>query len=132
MHPAREGSLVLSVTGPGADGRETCDVVDIGPRRGTDLAEIPIRYRQRRGPSAGRTSSRQCQALAAVALAGLGIAALPNFPVDEHLVAGRPVAIPTDYLLPEAGIFVVHPPGEHPACKVRILTELLIDHFGSA
>ena len=49
---------MLSVTGPGADGRETRDVVDIGPRRGTDLAEIPIRYRQRRGASAGRVSSR--------------------------------------------------------------------------
>ena len=58
MLPAREGSLVLSVAGPGADGPETRDVLGIGPRRGIDLVEISIRYRQRRGPSAGRVSSR--------------------------------------------------------------------------
>jgi hypothetical protein len=44
MHPAREGSLVLSVAGPGADGPETRDVLGIGPRRGIDLVEISIRY----------------------------------------------------------------------------------------
>src|SRR5216684_3078972 len=58
MHPAREGSLALSVAGPGADGPETRDVLGTGPRRGIDLVEISIRYRQRRGPSAGRVSSR--------------------------------------------------------------------------
>jgi hypothetical protein len=58
MHPARGGSLVLSVAGPGADGPETRDVPGIGPRRGIDLVEISIRYRLRRGRSAGRASSR--------------------------------------------------------------------------
>ena len=31
------GTLVLSVAGPGADGPETRDVLGIGPRRGIDL-----------------------------------------------------------------------------------------------
>jgi hypothetical protein len=50
MHQARESSLVLSVAGPGADGPETRDVLGIGPRRGIDLVETSIRYRQRRVP----------------------------------------------------------------------------------
>jgi hypothetical protein len=36
----------------------------------------------------------------------------------------------TRFPLPEAGIFVVRPPGAYPARKVRVLTELLIEHFG--
>ena len=36
----------------------------------------------------------------------------------------------TRYPPPEAGIFGVRPPGAHPARKIRVLTELLIEHFG--
>jgi hypothetical protein len=36
----------------------------------------------------------------------------------------------TRYPPPEAGLFVVRPPGQYPARKVRVLTELLIEHFG--
>jgi hypothetical protein len=63
MHQAREGSLVLSVAGPGADEPETRDVLGIGPRRGIDLVETSIRYRQRRGPPAERVRAEQYQAL---------------------------------------------------------------------
>jgi DNA-binding transcriptional LysR family regulator len=35
------------------------------------------------------------------------------------------------YPLPEGGIFIVRPPGRHPARKIRALTEILIEHFGS-
>jgi len=40
------------------------------------------------------------------------------------------VEVMTDCPLPEAGIFVVRPPGEHPARKVRVLTDLLVEHYG--
>jgi len=30
---------------------------------------------------------------------------------------------------PPAGIYVVRPPGQHPARKVRVLTEMLIECF---
>jgi len=40
MHPAREGSLVLWVTGPGADRPETRDVLGIGLSRGIDFASL--------------------------------------------------------------------------------------------
>jgi DNA-binding transcriptional LysR family regulator len=78
----------------------------------------------------GRFKADNCTALAAAAVAGLGVAALPDFAIDEHIASGALVAIMTDYPLPEAGIFVVRPPGEHPAPKVRVLTELLIEHCG--
>jgi DNA-binding transcriptional LysR family regulator len=69
-------------------------------------------------------------ALAAAAVAGLGIAALPDFLTEKELASGALVALMNSYPLPEAGIFILRPPGHHPARKVRVLTELLIEHFG--
>jgi hypothetical protein len=34
------------------------------------------------------------------------------------------------YALTEGGIFLIRPPGQNPARKIRVLTELLIEHFG--
>jgi hypothetical protein len=36
----------------------------------------------------------------------------------------------TRYPTAQASIFVVRPPGAHPARKVRVVTALLIEHFG--
>jgi DNA-binding transcriptional LysR family regulator len=69
-------------------------------------------------------------ALAAAAVAGLGVAALPDFLTENHLACGALVPVMTRYPPPEAGIFVVRPPGQHPARKIRVLAELLIEHFG--
>jgi DNA-binding transcriptional LysR family regulator len=78
----------------------------------------------------GRFKADNGTALAAAAVAGLGIAALPDFLTDEHVAAGRLVPVMIKYPLPEAGIYVVRPPGSHPSRKVRVLTDLLIEHFG--
>jgi DNA-binding transcriptional LysR family regulator len=78
----------------------------------------------------GRFKADHGTALAAAAVAGLGIAALPDFLTENHLASGALVAVMTRYPPPEGGIFVVRPPGPHPARKVRVLTELLIEHFG--
>jgi DNA-binding transcriptional LysR family regulator len=69
-------------------------------------------------------------ALAAAAVAGLGIAWLPDHLIKGHLDSGALVQVMPLYPIPTAGIFVVRPPGQHPARKVRVLTELLIEHFG--
>ena len=69
-------------------------------------------------------------ALVAAAVAGLGIAALPNFLTEKEIASGALVALMKSYPLPEGGLFIVRPPGHHPARKVRVLTELLIEHFG--
>ncbi len=78
----------------------------------------------------GRFKADNGTALAAAAVAGLGVAALPDFLTETHLASGALVAVMTRYPPPEAGIYVVRPPGQHPARKVRVLTELLIEHFG--
>jgi DNA-binding transcriptional LysR family regulator len=77
----------------------------------------------------GRFKADNGIALAAAAVAGLGIAALPDFLIEEHIASGALVAVMTKLPLPEAGIFVLRPPGDNPARKVRVLTELLIKHF---
>jgi len=78
----------------------------------------------------GRFKADNGVALVAAAIAGLGIAALPDFLVEEHLVSGALVEVMTRYPPPQAGIYVVRPPGQHPARKIRVLTELLIERFG--
>jgi len=78
----------------------------------------------------GRFKADNGLALAAAAVAGLGIAALPDFLTEKELASGALVALMNSYPLTEVGIFVIRPPGHHPARKVRLLTELLIEHFG--
>jgi DNA-binding transcriptional LysR family regulator len=78
----------------------------------------------------GRFKADNGTALAAAAVAGLGIAALPDFLIADHVASGALVPVMTRYPPPEAGLYVVRPPGQHPARKIRVLTELLIEHFG--
>jgi DNA-binding transcriptional LysR family regulator len=78
----------------------------------------------------GRFKADNGLALAAAAVAGLGIAALPEFLIEKDLASGALVVLMNRYPLAEIGIFIVRPPGHHPARKVRVLTELLIEHFG--
>jgi DNA-binding transcriptional LysR family regulator len=69
-------------------------------------------------------------ALAAAAVAGLGIAWLPDRLIKGYLDSGALVQVMARYPVPTGGMFVVRPPGQHSARKVRVLTELLIEHFG--
>jgi len=78
----------------------------------------------------GRFKADNGTALAAAAVAGLGIAQLPDFLIDEYVASGALVPVMTRFPVTEAGIFVVRPPGAYPSRKIRVLTELLIEHFG--
>jgi DNA-binding transcriptional LysR family regulator len=78
----------------------------------------------------GRFKADNGAALAAAAIAGLGIASLPDFLTETALASGALVPVMARYPLPEGGIFIVRPPGRHPARKIRALTEILIEHFG--
>lgn len=78
----------------------------------------------------GRFKADNGVAIAAAALAGLGIAGLPDFLVADHLASGALVRVLTRYPLPEAGLYVVRPPASHPARKIRVLTDLLMERFG--
>lgn len=79
----------------------------------------------------GRFKADNGVALLAAALEGLGIARLPYGLTDEHIAAGTLVEVMPKHPPPAAGIFVVRPPGQHPAKKVRVLTEMLIECFDS-
>lgn len=76
----------------------------------------------------GRFKADNGIALVAAAVAGLGIAYVPDWLTDEHVAAGALVPVMTRYPPPPAGAFVVRPPGQHPARKIRVLTELLIEY----
>jgi DNA-binding transcriptional LysR family regulator len=78
----------------------------------------------------GRFKADNGVALTVAALAGLGIAALPDFLIAEHLASGALVPVMTRYTFPDGGIYVVRPPGLHPTRKIRVLTELLLEYFG--
>lgn len=80
----------------------------------------------------GRFKADNGVALVAAAVAGIGIAMLPDGIMTEHLASGALVPVMTRYPIAPAGIFVVRPPGQHPTRKIRVLTELLIECFGEA
>lgn len=77
----------------------------------------------------GRFKADNASALAAAAAAGLGIARLPDCFTHDYVASGALVPIMTRYPPPPAGAYVVRPPGQHPARKVRVLTEMLIEHI---
>lgn len=78
----------------------------------------------------GRFKADNGTALVAAATAGLGIAYLPDCLTHDHVASGALVPVMTRHPPPPAGAYVVRPPSQHPARKIRVLTELLIEHFG--
>jgi len=77
----------------------------------------------------GRFKADNAVALCAAALAGLGIAWIPDGITRDHVASGALVPIMTSYPPPPAGVYVIRPPGQQPARKVRVLTEMLIECF---
>ena len=70
-------------------------------------------------------------ALVPAVLAGLGIALLPDFLIAGHLASGALVAVLPDYPMPEAGVYVVRPPGGSASCKVRVLIDIMVEKFAT-
>ena len=77
----------------------------------------------------GRFKADNATALAAAAASGLGVAWLPDCITYDYVASGALVPIMTRYPPPPAGVYVVRPPGRHPARKLRVLTEMLIEYF---
>jgi DNA-binding transcriptional LysR family regulator len=78
----------------------------------------------------GRFKADNGTALVAAALAGVGICAVPDFLIDAHVASGALVPVLVNHPPPEAGLFVVRPPGPFPPRKVRALIEIMIERFG--
>jgi DNA-binding transcriptional LysR family regulator len=70
-------------------------------------------------------------ALVPAVLAGLGIAMLPTFLVGDEIARGELVVLMPDYPMPEAGVYVVRPPGGSAPCKVRVLIDIMVEKFGN-
>jgi len=79
----------------------------------------------------GRFKADNGQALVLAVLAGLGIAMLPDFLIDEHIASGALVTLLPQYPMPEAGLYVVRPPGDHPSRKVRVFTDMLVERLSA-
>ncbi len=77
----------------------------------------------------GRFKADNGVALVAAAVAGLGIAWVPDLVTQAHIASGALVPVMTRFPPPPAGIYVIRPPGPHPSRKVRVLSELLIEHL---
>jgi DNA-binding transcriptional LysR family regulator len=69
-------------------------------------------------------------ALVPAVVAGLGISLLPNFLIADPVARGELVVVMPDYPMPEAGIYVVRPPGGSAPCKVRVLIDIIVEKFG--
>jgi DNA-binding transcriptional LysR family regulator len=75
----------------------------------------------------GRFKADNAVALVAAALAGIGLAGVPRELIIEHLESGALVPIMRQYPPPTLGIYIVRPHGLHPARKVRMLTEMMVE-----
>lgn len=75
----------------------------------------------------GRFKADNGMALVSAAVAGLGVAYLPDWLTREYQETGALVPVMRRHQPPVAAAYVIRPPGQHPARKVRVLTELLIE-----
>ena len=68
--------------------------------------------------------------LRAAAVAGLGLCILPTFIASPAIQSGALEVVLRDYPLPEAGLYIVMPPGRAATARVRALVEFLAARFG--
>lgn len=78
----------------------------------------------------GRLRSDSGDVILQWALEGLGICMAPTFFVSDAVESGRLEPVLLDYALPEAGLYVVRPPGRYVPGKVRVLIDTLVERFG--
>jgi len=77
----------------------------------------------------GRFKADNAAALVAAAVAGLGLAYIPDDLTDEYIASGALVSVMCRYPPPTAGIYVLRPPGQNPTAKIRVLIDMLIACF---
>jgi len=95
------------------------------PFRGADGSARNVRVN---GPAHANNGSF----LAALAIAGVGIAYEPDFIVGPDVQAGRLVPLMRAFVPAPSGINVVYPSRRHLSAKVRAFTDFLVQRFESA
>lgn len=87
-------------------------------------------FRTDEGPVATAALSKltmdDLRTLRDAAVAGLGIAILPDLVVAEDLVTGRLQRVLEEFPLPELGLHVLHPHGQRPPASVRVFLEHVV------
>ena len=79
----------------------------------------------------GRMRSDSGDSLLIAALAGCGIAQLPDFYLGEPLADGRLVSLLEDFEPEPLGVWAVYPQRRHLSLKVRLAVDRLVDRLGS-
>jgi DNA-binding transcriptional LysR family regulator len=77
-----------------------------------------------------RIRSNNGDALAAAAIAGLGITAGPAFILGRHIKENRLVALLNGYQRPATGIHAVYPPGRLIPKRIQVFSDFLASRFG--
>ncbi len=77
-----------------------------------------------------RMRANNGEALAAAAIAGMGITRAPTFILGRHLKEGSLVSVLNDFVHPSLGIYAVYPPGRLLPRRIQVFTDLLADRFG--
>ncbi|CAK6488144.1 HTH-type transcriptional regulator DmlR [Pantoea sp. Nvir] len=80
-------------------------------------------------PVRGRVRFANTEACLQAAVAGLGIARLPDFIAAPALQRGDIVPVLADYDVPPLGLFALYPAARHLAQRTRLLVDFLADHF---
>lgn len=75
----------------------------------------------------GRFKADNGVALLAAALAGIGVAVLPDPIVEDYLASGELVRVMSRHPPPPAGVYVVRPPGSNVPRKVQVLIDLMVE-----
>jgi DNA-binding transcriptional LysR family regulator len=79
----------------------------------------------------GRFTADSGAAELAGVVAGLGIAVMPAFLAGPALETGELVRLLEDYAIPPAGMYVVRPPADPVPMKVKVLTDIMVEKFGT-
>lgn len=74
-------------------------------------------------------SANTALAVREIALAGAGMAILPDFAVAELVASGRLIRVLPRWRLPEGGIYAVFHTARQPRKKVRVFVDALRDHL---
>jgi DNA-binding transcriptional LysR family regulator len=81
-------------------------------------------------PAHARLAVNNGDFIASAASAGMGVARLPTFIVEEHLRSGRLRRILTEWTLPSLAVYAVYPHTRTLPAKTRRLIDFLVERFG--
>ena len=79
----------------------------------------------------GRVRCNSGPVLIEAALAGMGLAQLPDYYVEPHLQSGALVSVLEHLRIPDDGIWAVYPQNRHLSAKVRQLVDFLAVQIGA-